>query len=207
MNVGRAMLPILALACMTVAQERMPPIPADKLTPAQQDAARQLAATPRGNRISGPFVALLRSPEFMNRLQKTGEYLRYQSSLSGKIREFTILMTARQWDQQYEWNAHYPLAIREGLGKEKAVAIATGKRPEGMLDDEDSAYDFVNELLKTKHVSDATYARAIGKFGEQGVIDITGLTGYYSAIGMILNVARTPVSATSDAPKLLPLSK
>jgi 4-carboxymuconolactone decarboxylase len=194
---------VMILSISAWAQDRMPPIPADKLTPAQKKSVELLAATPRGaGGGGGPFVPLLRSPELMNRLQAVGEYLRFNNTLPQKLVEMTILMTARQWTQQYEWNAHHPLALKAGLKPEVALAIAAGRHPEGMADDEDMVYNFVAELLQNKSVSDPSYARVLAKFGEQGVIDTTGVVGYYSTLAGILNVARAPSQPESTAPKL-----
>ena len=126
-NTSLVRLCVAILLGMTAAaaQDRMPPIPADKMTDAQKKAAAELAAGPRGAYSSrGPFVPLVRSPELMSRVQKVGEYLRYGSSLPQKLVEMTVLMTARRWTQQFEWNAHYPLALKVGLKKDVADAIA-----------------------------------------------------------------------------------
>ena len=187
----------------------MPPIPVDNQTPAQKKSVQLLAATPRGPAVGGggPFVPLLRSPELMNRLQSVGEYLRFNNSVPQRLVEMSILMTARQLTQQYEWNAHYPLAVKAGLKPDAAAAIAEGRRPEGMAEDEEIVYNFVAELLQNKSVSDPTYARVLTKFGEQGVVDTTGLVGYYATLAMILNVARSPAQPDSTAPKLAPFPR
>ncbi len=156
------------------AQDRMPPLSPEQMTEAQQQAAAELAAGPRG-RVARPFVPLLRSPEFMSRLQKTGEYLRFHSALGSRLNEFVILLTARQWTQQFEWFSHYPIVLKAGVGAEVAQAIAEGRRPVGMAEDEEVAYDFCDELLRTQGVSDATYARAVSRFGEHGVARRYGL--------------------------------
>jgi 4-carboxymuconolactone decarboxylase len=187
------------LSSAAAAQDRMPPIPKDKMTEAQKKAAEELVAGPRGA-LNGPFVPLLRSPELMSRLQKTGEYLRFQNSVGTKLTEFIILLTARQWTQQYEYNAHVPLALKAGVKPEVVTAITEGRRPAGMAADEEAAYDFWTELRSNQSVSDATYARAVSKFGEQGVIDMTGLTGYYTVLAMIMNVARTPLPEGQKKP-------
>ena len=184
------------------AQDRMPPIPKDKMTDAQKKAADELVAGPRGA-VAGPFVPLLRSPELMSRLQKTGEYLRFQNSIGQKLTEFVILMTARQWTQQYEYNVHAPLAIKLGVKPEFVTAIAEGRRPTGMAADEEVAYDFCTELRQNQSVTDATYARALGRFGEQGVVDMSVLVGYYATLAMIMNVARTPMDE-GEKPPLAP---
>jgi 4-carboxymuconolactone decarboxylase len=194
-------LPAVAAAA-EAAQDRMPPIPAEKMTDAQKKAAEELISGPRGV-LEGPFIPLLRSPEFMSRLQKTGEYLRYNTKLGSNLSEFIILITARQWTQQYEWNAHETLAEKAGVKPEIITAISEGRRPQGMSVDEEIVHDFCAELFRQQGVSDATYKRAVNRFGEQGVIDITGLCGYYSLLGMILNVARTPLPAGKTPPLVL----
>jgi 4-carboxymuconolactone decarboxylase len=143
----------------------------------------------------------------MNRLQAVGEYLRFHNSVPQKLVEMATIMAARQFAQQYEWDAHYPLALKAGLAVDTANAIAAGRRPESLAPDEEVAYTFVAELLQNKSVSDPTYAGMMAKFGEQGVIDTTGLVGYYSTLAMILNVARAPGQPESAAPKLVPFPR
>jgi 4-carboxymuconolactone decarboxylase len=188
-----------------VGQDRLPPIPADKLTAAQKQAIEQFKAT-RGVDISGPFVALLRSPELMNRAQMLGEHLRYKSTLPPKLSEFLILLTAREWTQNYEWDAHARLALQAGVSQETVTAIAHGRRPDHLTDDEAILYNLNTELQRHKGVSDETYARAVARYGEQGVMDAVGITGYYTLIAMVLNTARTPVPE-GHTPGLMPFGK
>ena len=175
------------------AQERMPPIPAGKMTEAQKKAAAEFVAA-RGT-LSGPWAVLLRSPDVVNRARGLSDYLRFNSVLPPRLSEFVILITARQWTQQYEWNAHYPLALKGGLKPEVAKAVAEGRRPDHMAPDEEVAYDFCTEMARNRSVSDATYARALSTLGEQGIVDMVGLHGYYTLIAMVLNTARTPLPA------------
>ncbi len=184
-----------------VLPDRMPPIPPEKMTDAQKKAAAEISAGPRGE-VKGPYWPILRSPGFMMSVQKVGEYFRFRCPLDKRINEMAALMGARAWTQQFEWNAHFPLAMRAGLKPAIAEAIAEGRRPAGMAEDEEILYDFVTELLANKSVSDPTYARAVAKFGEAGVIDILGILGYYTMLAMIMNVAR---SALADA-RPLPLT-
>ncbi len=173
-------------------QDRMPPIPADKLTDAQKKAIEEFRAA-RSAEISGPFVPLLRSPEVLSRARAMGDYLRFRSSLPPRLSEFVILLTARRWTQQYEWNAHEPLARQGGLRSEIVRAVADGRRPDAMAEDEDAVYTLWDEVQRNQSASDATYARAVGKVGEQGVIDVLGITGYYTMLAMVMNTARTPL--------------
>jgi len=187
------------------AQDRMPPIPADKLTDAQKKAIEEFKAA-RSVDISGPFVAMLRSPEVMNRARAMGDYLRFRSSLPPRLSEFVILLTARRWTQQYEWNAHAPLAVKGGLNADIVKAIAEGRRPEKLAEDEEIVYLLFDEIQRTQSVSDGTYARAVGKIGEQGVIDVMGITGYYTMLAMVMNTARTPLPDGAK-PALGPLTR
>jgi 4-carboxymuconolactone decarboxylase len=178
---------------MTTAKKaaaRMAEIAPDTMTEAQKQAATELASGPRG-RVSGPFNVLLRSPELMSPVQKVGEYLRFRCQLDRRIAEMATLIAARHWTQVYEWSAHHPLALKAGLKPEIAEAIADGRRPTGMAKDEEVVYDVLTEVLQNKSVSDATYARGIEQFGEQNLVDIVAIAGYYALLGMLMNVART----------------
>jgi 4-carboxymuconolactone decarboxylase len=190
---------------MANAQNRLPPIPPEKMTAEQKKAVEEFVAA-RNAPISGPFIPMLRSPEVMTRARAMGDFLRYKSSLPPRLSEFVILMTARQWTQQYEWNTHYDIAIKAGVKVDVAKAIAEGRRPEGLTEDEQILYDFCSELQHNRSVTDATYARMLSKFGETGIIDTAGIVGYYSFLAIMLNTARTPPDA-SPAPILTPFPR
>ena len=170
---------------------RMPPLAREAMNDAQRAAADELIAGPR-KAVKGPFIALLRSPELMARLQKVGEYLRFGSSIPARLGEFATLVVARDWTQQFEWFVHVPLALKEGVSQATIDALREGRRPASMAADEAIVYDFVIELLSRRGVCDATYRAGVDRFGEQGVIDLVGLVGYFTLISMALNVARIP---------------
>ena len=140
---------------------------------------------------SGPFNAWMRSPEVGMRLQAVGEHIRFKSSIPKHLNELAILVTAREWTSQYEWFAHHALAMKAGLDPKIADAIAAGKRPESMKDDEAAIYEFCTQLHRNKKVDDATFNKVKALFGEQGVIDLVAVSGYYVAVSMTLNVARS----------------
>jgi len=194
---GLAVVTLLSASVPAAGQDRLPPISADKMTDAQKQAAAEFKVH-RGAEISGPFIPLLRSPEIMIRATAMGDYLRYKTALGPHLNEFIILITARHWSQNYEWSVHQPIAIKAGVSPEVVKAVAEGRRPGGLSADEELVYDFCNEALRNQSVSDATYSRAIARFGEPGTIDMVGVVGYYSFLGLVLNVARTP----PDAPGL-----
>ena len=172
--------------------ERLGPIPEHALNDAQRAAAQEIIDGPRGA-VYGPFVPLLRSPELMLHAQRMGEYLRYRSAIGARLSELAILVTARQWDQQVEWAIHAPNAAQVGIPAALIAAIAARERPAAMLVDEALVHDFCIELHEKKAVSDQVYADALALFGEQGVIDLVGLCGYYAMLAMVMNTARTAV--------------
>ena len=179
--------------------ERLPPIASAALDEEQQKAAEEFQEG-RGYAVHGPFAVMLRSPEVMLRAKAMGDYLRFRNVLPRRVSEMVILVTAREWTQQFEWTYHYLHAMEAGLAREVADAIGEGRRPPNMAEDETAAYDFAIELHHHKGVSDATYARAVALFGERGVIDLTGICGYYSFLAMMMNVARTPADAGEGEP-------
>ena len=182
---------LFAMTSSPAFAQRLGPPPADTFT-AEQRAAMEEFQKQRGVGISGPFEPMLWSPEAMIRAASMGTYLRYKSVFPPNLSEFIILVTARSWSQQYEWSTHYPIALKAGVSKAIADAIADGRRPSGMSDEQAMLYDFLTELVQNKSVSDATYARVLGTFGEKGVIDAISITGYYTLLAMVLNTVRTP---------------
>src|ERR1700722_3407150 len=214
----------LVLVIPAVGQDRMPKIPDERLTVEQQKAVEQRRADQEARSeacrdprmdpakctaeyygIHGPMVALLRSPNVMLAVNSMGNYLEFKTALPPKIRELVILLVAREWTQQYVWNSHYKSATNQSLNPEIVKALSDGRRPRGMSDEEESAFEFCDELHKNRSVSDATYARALANFGEQGIIDIICTDGFYSLLSMVMNVARTPLPKSASAPPLMAL--
>jgi 4-carboxymuconolactone decarboxylase len=202
-TLAAALLVTAVVAFPADAQDRLPAIPADRLTPAQQQAVAEFRGA-RNVELTGPFIPLLRSPELMTRTRGLGDYLRYKSRLEPRHSEFVILMAARSWSQQYEWAVHYPIAIKAGVTVETAKAIAERTRPPRLTAEETVLYDFCQELMRTQHVSDETYARLVATFGEQGVVDTVGIVGYYTMLAMVLNTSRTPAPANGAPPLPVP---
>jgi len=183
---------------------RFKPLTYDEMTPAQKTMVEHLIAGPRGG-VNGPFNVLLRSPEIGDLGQEFGGAARFKSSLPQRLYELAILVTARHWTAQYEWQAHHRSALQAGLSPAICDAIAAGRRPIGMQKDEEARYTFVSELLNTKQVSDAAFAGAKSVFGERGIVDIIAVTGWYNIVSMMLNVDQYPV-ADGTQPELKPLN-
>ena len=190
---------LFAGSALALTGERMAEIPLDKMTPAQRSIADAIMSGPR-KALSGPFNAWLRSPELADRLQKVGEYVRFNTSLDKRVNEMAILMTAQAWGSQYEWYAHEPLALKAGLDPAIVAAIGAGRKPDNMKDDEAIVWEFTTQLRRDHGVDDAIYARALEKFGERGIIDLVGVNGYYDAVSITLNVARVKAPADAKLP-------
>ena len=191
---------LAALTCLLLAapavparsQDRLPPIPPERQTEAQKKAAAEFRVE-RMQEVFGPFVPLSRSPQLMIDAAKMGTYLRFGNTLPRALSEFAIILQARRWSQEYEWYVHAADARTAGLPDDVIQAVAEGRRPEKMSDEQEIIYEFGRELNDNHGVTDRTYARAVNRFGEQGVMDLVGVNGFYSLISMALNVGRTPL--------------
>ena len=207
-----AAIALAASASTVQSADRFPVLKADQLSLEQTKLAQALLAGPRGgggeaspeavNRMlnRGPFNAWMRSPDLGDRLQKVGEYIRFNTSIPLRLNEFAILITARHWTSQYEWYAHLPLALKAGLDPKIAADLALNRKPKNMKEDEVAVYDFCTQLHRSRKVSDAAYQRAVALFGEKGVMDLIGVSGYYTAVSMTLNVAEVPLPAGEKNP-------
>jgi 4-carboxymuconolactone decarboxylase len=182
---------------------RFPLLSEATMTPRQREAYHGIVSGPRKG-AAGPFNALLRSPEVADRVQRVGEYVRFRSAIPAPLNEMAILITGRFWCAQFEFWAHRRLAREAGLPDAIIDAIAEGRRPAPMSDDERIVYEFCTELYYHKAIADQTFREVVDRFGEQGVIDLIAAAGYYSLVSMVLNVDRYPLPA-GEEPPLKPL--
>ena len=158
-----------------------------EMNPAQNAFVDEIVSGKRG-RFGGPFQLLIRAPEVCKHLSRLGEYLRWGSSLSPALSELAICLTARHIRANYEWHAHAPLAVEGGVPAAAMEAIRTGAAPQFAAKDQALVYKLVSELIDTKRLSDASFAEGVAAFGEQGVVELGTIIGYYTAIGNALNV-------------------
>lgn len=182
---------------------RFAPLTYQAMSPEQKKMLENLIAGERRG-AAGPFNVLLRSPEMGDLAQQFGASMRFHSSMPSKLNEMAIIITARHWTSQYEWYAHRRAAQNAGLSESIISAIRDGKRPTGMQPDEEAVYNFCTELLTTKQVSDKTFEATKARFGERGVVDLIGVTGYYQLVSMLLNTDKYPLPE-GVSPELKPL--
>ena len=169
------------------------------MSPAQKAVVDEIVSGKRG-RFGGPFEILVRAPEVCKHLSRLGEYLRWGSSLSPALSELAICLTARHIRANYEWHAHAPLAVEAGVPAAAIEAIRTGATPSFMATDQVLVHRVVTELIDTKRLTDATFAEAIARFGEQGIVELGTIVGYYTAIGNALNAFQVPLPAGVPQP-------
>jgi 4-carboxymuconolactone decarboxylase len=179
---------------------RIPLFPLERMTEEQQRVYDAVVSGPRGV-VVGPLRAALHRPELADKWQQFGEILRYRTSLPPRLSELAVIVTARHWTSQLEWQQHAPAALKGGLGKDIVEAIRDGKRPIFSKDDEEAVYDYALQLHEKKAIDEKTYQRTLGIVGVLGVVELTALIGYYTMVAMTLSAHEVPLPAGA-APEL-----
>jgi len=202
MPAGPALLTAATLAAASPghAEGRFPTIPPADYTPAQKQAAADFLAA-RKAPVFGPFEPLMYSPEVMTLARSMGDYLRFKSGIGTTLSELVILITAREWSQDFEWSFHKPIALKAGVPAAVVDALEDGRRPETMSADEAIVYDATTELHRNHRLSDATFNRAVARFGRPAVVDMIGVAGYYTFLAMQLNAAQYKVPEGAALPR------
>jgi 4-carboxymuconolactone decarboxylase len=180
-------------------EPRFPQLTMDQLDEKQKPLGEQIMKI-SSTGLGGPYNAMLRSPVLGQRLFDLFHYLRWETSVPTRLNEFAILIIGRQWRSQVEWFAHAPLAAKAGLSAEIIAELKAGKRPSNMAEDEAVVYDFVTELTSTQKVSDETYARTKKVFNDQQIVDLTGVSGNYVMVAMILAMSEQSVPPGKEPP-------
>jgi 4-carboxymuconolactone decarboxylase len=200
--IGGTMLLLAALAGARANDApRFPKPVMEQLDPEQQAVAAEVLKQSSAG-LGGPYGMLIKSPELLKRYLLMTDYLRQKTSLPHRLNEMAILLEARLWDAQYEWWAHEPLARKAGLDGAIIEDIRAGKRPATMQPDETIVYDVVTELLNKRQLSDATFAAAKQTLGEQQVIDLVAVTGFYVMVSTVIIAGQ--IAIPDNAPPPMP---
>lgn len=176
---------------MSPDMSRIPPLDTAALSPRQRQVHDAIVSGPRGE-VPGPLAVWLARPDLADHAQSLGRYCRYESSLEPRLSELAILITARHWSAEFEWQAHKPIALAARLPADVVEAVRTRQRPASAAPDEQAVYDFAHELLEERCVGEATFARAREILGHEGVVDLTGILGYYGLISMTIKAFAVP---------------
>ncbi|UCC83610.1 MAG: carboxymuconolactone decarboxylase family protein [Gemmatimonadota bacterium] len=190
-------IPYIGRENFTEAQQRL----FENITGGKRGKGRPLETflTPEGG-LRGPFNALLYSPAIGDATQRLGEVVRFESSLSPRLRELAILTVVAYWNAQYAWSSHRKIARREGLDEHLIESLEKGVRPHFENPTEALIYNFAREVIDKQRVSDRVYNEAVALLGEAGVVDLVILLGYYTMVSMILTVFEVPVPTGESSP-------
>ena len=180
-------------------RERLPALGTADLTPAQAAAVDRITSGPRGA-LLGPFAVLLRAPELMDRVQDLGAYLRYRKQLEPALFELVVLMVARHLDQGFEWAHHHPLALAAGLEPDVVAAVGEGRRPVTADRSVQVVWQVVDSLQRRGGIDDDVYADAVGRLGEERLVEAVVAVGYYTTLALVMNVAGTPPEPGEELP-------
>ena len=184
---------------------RLPPLPPERLDPAQRALYDEITGGPRATgpqlfeltdglgRLNGPFGIMLHSPAVGSALQAVGAAVRYRSVLTDRVREAAILAVAARWDSDFERYAHVPLALHVGLTEAEVAAVLTGAEVPFEDPAERAALRVVRALLESSDLTDEEYGAGREAIGEQGLVELTTLVGYYATLALQLRVFRVGV--------------
>jgi len=165
---------------------RIPELDVETLSAEQTKVHRAISAGPRGE-VRGPLAVWLHRPMLADKAQQLGQYCRYDSSLPPRLSELAILVTARIWQSEFEWQSHETPAREAGLSGAVIAALSKDEEPAFTQQDESVVYRFSRELNLNRKVSDSLYGEAEQLLGRDTLIDLVGVLGYYSLISMTIN--------------------
>jgi 4-carboxymuconolactone decarboxylase len=196
---------------MALPDYRLAPLTEDRLDPEQRRFWDELRSGQRGATavrdegfLVGPFDVLARTPEVASAAARLGELLRYETDLSQRHRELTIIVVAAHWRASFAWLRHDVYATRAGLSQQAVAAIAAGEEPRFDHDDDQTVYAFVHELVHTGRVSDPSYQAALTVLGERSLVELTALAGYYCLSSLLLNAFAVPLPEGATVPWPVP---
>ena len=184
---------------------RLNPLDINALTPEQQAVLDAMQSGPRGARhgrlgLVGPFGVWVRSPTVGNAVQTFGAAVRFESSLPENVKEVAICTVGAHFHAKFEFGAHGPMAIAAGVSEEAVDAIRRNRLPSLEDETEALAYDIATALLKDHRMRDELYSRAKEVFGEEALIELVTIIGYYCLVSLTLNAFEIALPSTMEDP-------
>jgi len=183
---------------------RLAVLSSEEMTPDQVGLYREILAGPRGQGpraiqlsngtggLAGPFNAMLYAPSVGRALQELGAAIRFRAKLTPRVRELAILVVAQVWDCGYERASHEPIGREAGLTEPEIEALRSGQDPEFTDPTERVAYSVTRALTVPADLDDQEYAAAISTFGEEGLVELSTLVGYYATLALQMRIFRVP---------------
>ena len=181
---------------------RLPVLSSDEMTSEQVDLYREILGGPRGQGpravllasgaggLAGPFNAMLYAPPVGHALQELGASIRFRTELAPRVREMAILVVAQAWDSAYERESHELLGRDAGLTDAEIEALRAGTDPGFADEPERVAYSVVRSLVGPADLDDQEYEPAVRTLGEQALVELSTLVGYYATLALQLRIFR-----------------
>ena len=168
---------------------RLPPVTRDEMD-AQGQALYDAVTGPESRTLvglRGPSGIWLHSPALGERVRAVNQYLRFETTLERRLTELAILVTARELDNQFEWAAHEPAALKEGLAPEIIEIVKHRKPVSGLGPKEALIVGMGRQLFRERKLSAETFARAVELFGRREVVNLAALMGNYAMTAVLLD--------------------
>jgi 4-carboxymuconolactone decarboxylase len=168
---------------------RVPAARREAVAPELRDVFDELVAHRPGGVVTkeSNWSTMLYSPEACRRVHDWADYLREESqALSRPIRELAILVTAREHDCQYIWNAHAPSGRKAGLAAALLDALRDRKPLPAVKRDEAAVINYGREFYRMHRVSKGTFQEALEQFGVQGLVELTMVMGFHATLAFNL---------------------
>ena len=183
---------------------RLAVLSSDEMTAEQISLYREILNGPRGQGpravqlasgaggLAGPFNAMLYAPAVGHARQELGAAIRFRTELTPRIREMAILVVAQAWDSGYERTSHEPIAREAGLTEPEIEALRAGDDPKFAYEQEQVAYSVARALTGPADLDDQEYAVAMAALGEEGLVELSTLVGYYATLALQMRIFRVP---------------
>ena len=183
---------------------RLAVLSSDDMTAEQVSLYREIINGPRGQGprtvqlasgaggLAGPFNAMLYAPAVGHALQELGAAIRFRTKLTPRIRELAVLVVAQAWDSGYERASHEPIGREAGLTEPEIEALRAGDDPKFAAGREQVAYSVARALTGPADLDDLQYTAAIAALGEEGLMELSTLVGYYATLALQMRIFRVP---------------
>ncbi len=167
---------------------RVEPATRESVAADQRDAFDEFVKQRGSVPTTGPLSIMINAPEMLARGEHLRAYLRGdESSLPANVRELGMLVTAREMDCQFIWNAHAAFGRQAGLSDGLVDNLRDRKPLNGLSPEEAAVVDYGREFFRTHRVGRPAFDAALAQFGVRGLAELTTLMGYYSMLAFNIN--------------------
>ena len=179
---------------------RLPSITGKDQVPAKDHAVFDSIVASRGA-VQGPFTMFLNSPPVAERVGHLGAYVRFEGSLDMRVRVLAAMTVARELEAMYVWGAQAGGARKLGVPESTITAIREN-HSRGIPPQDAQIVEFTRQLMRKHRVDEATVKALIGRFGNDGFIQLTGAIGYYSMLSMTVNACELEAAPGAEVLKV-----